>query len=155
MFDLTRKSTLTSVKDWYRQAREHNKACFDWWNVAKYLTDIHRNSFHFLLARNSINSKSLMSLNRLRSQIWYLSHFKCALFLIIPKARRYAAAMKSPTIFCSAQASLNVDEIFKIILCKAFKLKCTIPPVTQAGEAIIEYENPAPAAGPSGAPAPK
>jgi GTP-binding protein of the ras superfamily involved in termination of M-phase len=66
--------------------------------------------------------------------------------------------MKAPTIFCSAQSSLNVDEIFKIVLCKAFKLKCTIPPVSQAGEAIIEYENPAPAAaaaGPSGSAPPK
>jgi GTPase SAR1 family protein len=29
MFDLSRKSTLNSVKEWYRQARGFNKACFD------------------------------------------------------------------------------------------------------------------------------
>jgi hypothetical protein len=28
MFDLTRKSTLSSVKEWYRQARGFNKVCF-------------------------------------------------------------------------------------------------------------------------------
>lgn len=27
MFDLTRNSTLVSIKDWYRRSREHNKAC--------------------------------------------------------------------------------------------------------------------------------
>lgn len=27
MFDLTRKSTLNSVKEWYRQARGFNKVC--------------------------------------------------------------------------------------------------------------------------------
>ena len=29
MFDLSRKSTLNSVKEWYRQARGFNKACLD------------------------------------------------------------------------------------------------------------------------------
>ena len=29
MFDLSRKSTLNSVKEWYRQARGFNKARFD------------------------------------------------------------------------------------------------------------------------------
>ena len=28
MFDLSRKSTLNSVKEWYRQARGFNKVCF-------------------------------------------------------------------------------------------------------------------------------
>jgi GTP-binding protein of the ras superfamily involved in termination of M-phase len=28
MFDLTRKSTLNSIKEWYRQARGFNKVCF-------------------------------------------------------------------------------------------------------------------------------
>jgi GTP-binding protein of the ras superfamily involved in termination of M-phase len=27
MFDLSRKSTLNSIKEWYRQARGFNKAC--------------------------------------------------------------------------------------------------------------------------------
>ena len=28
MFDLSRKSTLNSVKEWYRQARGFNKVCY-------------------------------------------------------------------------------------------------------------------------------
>lgn len=28
MFDLSRKSTLNSIKEWYRQARGFNKVCF-------------------------------------------------------------------------------------------------------------------------------
>ena len=30
MFDLTRKSTLNSIKEWYRQARGFNKVCVCW-----------------------------------------------------------------------------------------------------------------------------
>jgi GTP-binding protein of the ras superfamily involved in termination of M-phase len=29
MFDLTRKSTLNSIKEWYRQARGFNKVCLE------------------------------------------------------------------------------------------------------------------------------
>lgn len=43
MFDLSRKSTLNSVKEWYRQARGFNKVCSnlvnrvfcEWWGTSR------------------------------------------------------------------------------------------------------------------------
>ncbi|KAL6074261.1 Ras GTPase tem1 [Balamuthia mandrillaris] len=107
MFDLSRKSTLISVKEWYRQARGFNK-----------------------------------------SAIPFLIGTKYDLFANFPKeeqeditkqARKFAKAMKAPLVFSSAHASINVQKIFKIVLAKAFDLKCTIAQVTEVGEPILEY----------------
>ncbi len=39
MFDLSRKSTLNSVKEWYRQARGFNKVClFSLYDSPRFLT---------------------------------------------------------------------------------------------------------------------
>ena len=49
MFDLSRKSTLNSVKEWYRQARGFNKACFDFNTyysfISNHLAPPDRNTF--------------------------------------------------------------------------------------------------------------
>lgn len=42
-------------------------------------------------------------------------------------------------IFCSTAASINVQKIFKIVLAKAFDLKCTIPEIHTVGEPILTY----------------
>ena len=55
------------------------------------------------------------------------------------QARKFAKAMKAPLIFCSAAESINVQKIFKIVLSKAFDLKCTIPMQTETGAPILEY----------------
>lgn len=47
--------------------------------------------------------------------------------------------MKAPLIFCSSSYSINVKKIFKIVLAKAFDLRCTIPEIRNIGEPIIEY----------------
>ena len=54
-------------------------------------------------------------------------------------ARKYAAAMKAPLIFCSTAMSINVQKLFKIVLSKAFDIKSTIPAIDQIGEPILEY----------------
>mmetsp|Transcript_18107 Transcript_18107/g.51075 ORF Transcript_18107/g.51075 Transcript_18107/m.51075 type:complete len:243 (+) Transcript_18107:165-893(+) len=110
MFDLTRKSTLTGVKDWYRKARGHNKAAIP-----------------FLVGTKYDQFKDFETGEK--GEITKL-------------ARKYAQAMKAPLIFCSSQSNTNVDKIFKIVLCKAFKLQCNIPQISQVGEPILEYENP-------------
>ncbi|KAG0062521.1 septum-promoting GTP-binding protein 1, partial [Podila minutissima] len=56
-------------------------------------------------------------------------------------ARKFARAMKAPLIFCSTSHSINVQKIFKIVLSKAFDLKCTIPEISEAGAPILEYTN--------------
>lgn len=56
------------------------------------------------------------------------------------KARRFAKAMKASVIFSSTSHSINVQKIFKIVLSKAFDLRCTIPEIENVGEPILLYQ---------------
>lgn len=67
------------------------------------------------------------------------SSFDNLIFTI--KARKYARAMKAPLIFCSTAESINVQKIYKIVLAKAFDLKCTIPEISEIGAPIVEYSH--------------
>ncbi|KJE97098.1 sid3 [Capsaspora owczarzaki ATCC 30864] len=107
MFDLSRKSTLNSVKEWYRQARGFNK------NAISFLIGTKFDIF----AQSPIEEQEEVT----------------------RQARKYAKAMKAPLIFCSTSHAINVQKIFKIVLSKAFDLKCTIPLIENVGEPIIEY----------------
>ena len=113
MFDLSRKSTLNSIKEWYRQARGFNKTAIPFLIGTKY--------DHFATFPTSEQEE-------ITRQV-----------LLINKARRYAKAMKAPLIFCSTSHSINVQKIFKIILSRAFDLKCTIPKMEEMGSPILEY----------------
>eukprot|EP01135_Chromosphaera_perkinsii_P009374 Nk52_evm50s1737 gene=Nk52_evmTU50s1737 len=107
MFDLSRRSTLNSVKEWYRQARGFNKTAISFLVGTKY------DLFATLPANEQEETTR--------------------------QARKFAKAMKAPLIFCSTSHSINVQKIFKIVLSKAFDLKCTIPPIKNVGEPIVEY----------------
>ncbi|KAG4300731.1 hypothetical protein PCANB_002943 [Pneumocystis canis] len=109
MFDLTRKSTLNSIKEWYRQARGFNKTAIPFLVGTKY--------DHFANFPKEDQEE------------------------ITKQARRFARAMKASLIFCSTSHSINVQKIFKIVLSKAFDLKCTIPEIINIGEPILEYTN--------------
>ncbi|CAJ0648853.1 8467_t:CDS:2 [Entrophospora sp. SA101] len=60
---------------------------------------------------------------------------------ITKQARRFAKAMKASLIFCSTSHSINIHKIFKIVLSKAFDIKCTIPEINEVGAPILEYIN--------------
>ncbi|TPX37053.1 hypothetical protein SmJEL517_g00867 [Synchytrium microbalum] len=107
MFDLSRKSTLNSIKEWYRQARGFNKTAIPFLIGTKYDT--------------------FASFPREEQEE------------ITNQARRFAKAMKASLIFCSTSHSINVQKIFKIVLSKAFDLKCTIPCIEEIGAPILEY----------------
>ncbi|CAG8441456.1 8360_t:CDS:10 [Ambispora leptoticha] len=107
MFDLSRKFTLNSIKEWYRQARGFNKIAIPFLIGTKY--------DQFATFPNEEKEE------------------------ITKQARRFAAVMKAPLIFCSTLHSINVQKIFKIVLSKVFDLKCTIPEITEVGEPILEY----------------
>ena len=73
MFDLSRKSTLNSVKEWYRQARGFNKVRFSLiyhgplklnWNTIS----ICRPRYHFLSAPSLIHLRRSRAMNKRRSQ---------------------------------------------------------------------------------------
>ncbi|KAI9837343.1 MAG: hypothetical protein M1819_000417 [Sarea resinae] len=108
MFDLTRKSTLNSIKEWYRQGRGFNKTAIPFLVGTKY--------DHFV--------------NFPREDQEEISN----------QARRFAKAMKASLIFSSTSHSINVQKIFKIVLSKAFDLKCTIPEIQNVGEPLLLYE---------------
>eukprot|EP00033_Pygsuia_biforma_P000530 GCRY01000621.1.p1 GENE.GCRY01000621.1~~GCRY01000621.1.p1 ORF type:complete len:193 (+),score=19.20 GCRY01000621.1:249-827(+) len=107
MFDLSRRSTLNSVKEWYRQARGFNKNAYAFLVGTKY--DV--------FAKQSQEEQEEVT----------------------KQAQKYAKAMKAPIIFCSAAESINVQKIFKIVLSKAFDLKCAVAKIEGVGEPIIEY----------------
>jgi GTP-binding protein of the ras superfamily involved in termination of M-phase len=107
MFDLSRKSTLTSIKNWYKQARTLNKTAPPFLIGTKY------DQFSQMKAEEQEE--------------------------ITTQARRFAKAMKAPLIFCSASHSINVHKIFKIVLAKAFDLKCNVDKIERIGDPIIEY----------------
>ncbi|KAK9895209.1 small monomeric GTPase, partial [Cystobasidium minutum MCA 4210] len=107
MFDLSRKSTLNSIKEWYRQARGFNKTAIPFLVGTKY------DQFSAFTREEQDE--------------------------ITRQSRRFARAMKAPLIFCSTAESINVQKIFKIVLAKAFDLKCTIPETTETGEPLLLY----------------
>ncbi|KAI1362071.1 P-loop containing nucleoside triphosphate hydrolase protein [Xylaria arbuscula] len=108
MFDLTRKSTLNSIKEWYRQGRGFNKTAIPVLVGTKY--------DHFV--------------NFSREEQEEISN----------QARRFAKAMRASLIFSSTSHSINVQKIFKIVLSKAFDLKCTIPEIENVGEPLLLYQ---------------
>ncbi|KAL6721739.1 Ras GTPase tem1 [Lecanora helva] len=109
MFDLTRKSTLNSIKEWYRQGRGFNKTAIPFLVGTKY--------DHFI--------------NFPREEQEEIS----------TQARRFAKAMRASLIFSSTSHSINVQKIFKIVLSKAFDLKCTIPEIENTGEPLLIYQS--------------
>ena len=42
-------------------------------------------------------------------------------------------------IFCLTSVSINVQKILKIVLTKAFDLKCVIPEIKGVGEPVLLY----------------
>ena len=110
MFDLTRKSTLNSIKEWYRQARGFNKTAIPFLVGTKY-------DHYATLPREEQDE-------------------------ITKQATRFSKAMKAPLIFCSTSHAINVQKIFKVLLAKAFDLKCTIPEIKGGGEPLLIYVSP-------------
>ncbi|KAK6332443.1 septum-promoting GTP-binding protein 1 [Orbilia brochopaga] len=109
MFDLTRKSTLNSIKEWYRQGRGFNKTAIPFLVGTKY--------DHFV----NLSKEDQEEISK--------------------QAKRFARAMKASLIFSSTSHSINVQKIFKIVLSKAFDLKCTIPEIENTGDPLLIYQD--------------
>lgn len=131
MFDLSRKSTLLSIKEWYRQARGLNRV--QYWRCSTCFPQcmIHPSCFfHFQTA------------------LAFLVGTKYDIFTTLPPeeqeeidklARKYGKAMKAPVIFTSASHSINVQKIFKIVLSKVFELKSTLEQIEGVGEPLLIF----------------
>jgi hypothetical protein len=80
-----------------------------------------------------------LATNKRRSQNRYVLEIGSAAKANFSQAKRFAKAMHASLIFCSTSASVNVQKIFKIVLAKAFDLKCVIPEIEGVGEPILLY----------------
>jgi len=60
-------------------------------------------------------------------------------------ARRFAAAVDAPLIFCAPSVPINVSNVFKVILIRLFGLAPAVPLLSQPGEPVLHYEMPQPA----------
>jgi GTP-binding protein of the ras superfamily involved in termination of M-phase len=97
MFDLTRKSTLNSIKEWYRQGRGFNKTAIPFLIGTKY--DHFVNFPREEQEEISMQVRNLMNLTNMRSRS------------NIQQAKRFAKAMKASLIFSSTSHSINVQKV--------------------------------------------
>jgi len=109
MFDLYRRSTLISIKEWYRQARGFNRSAIPFLVGTKF---------------DLFTTLSMEEQTEITNQ-----------------ARKFARAMRAPLLFCSAALSINVQKIFKIVLAKAFDLRCNVQEISEIGHPILEYKS--------------
>ena len=58
---------------------------------------------------------------------------------ITKQAKQFAKVMHALLIFCSASTSINMQKIFKIVLIKAFDLKCVIPEIEGVSKLVLLY----------------
>ena len=85
-----------------------------------------------------LNSKALMMLIGTKYDL-YSSFPPDKQNNITLHARKYASAMKAPLVYCSVTNHINIQQIFKLILMKAFDLNVNIKRNENTNEPIIEY----------------
>lgn len=113
MFDLTRKSTLNSIKEWYRQGRGFNKTAIPFLIGTKY--------DHFVNFPREDQEE--ISLQVCRSKL-KKAHFCRHLILTkgFKQAKRYAKAMRASLIFSSTSHSINVQKVWTYFTCDITQL---------------------------------
>ena len=94
MFDLTRKSTLNSIKEWYRQGRGFNKTAIPFLVGTKY--------DHFVNFPKEDQEE-------ISTQVPSIPPFEQ--HASDPVARRFAKAMRASLIFSSTSHSINVQKV--------------------------------------------
>ena len=100
MFDLTRKSTLNSIKEWYRQGRGFNKTAIPLLIGTKY--------DHFVnFPREEQEEISTQVSNDAADSLPLTDHR-------LSQARRFAKAMRASLVFSSTSHSINVQKVYNI-----------------------------------------
>ena len=99
MFDLTRKSTLNSIKEWYRQGRGFNKTAIPFLVGTKY--------DHFVNFPREEQEEISNQVWRSRCRKGEWESFE----LTYAQARRFAKAMRASLIFSSTSHSINVQKV--------------------------------------------
>ena len=99
MFDLTRKSTLNSIKEWYRQGRGFNKTAIPFLIGTKY--------DHFINFPKEEQEE-------ISTQVFHTSTIfsrEQPLMKSNKQAKRFAKAMRASLIFSSTSHSINVQKV--------------------------------------------
>jgi GTP-binding protein of the ras superfamily involved in termination of M-phase len=97
MFDLTRKSTLNSIKEWYRQGRGFNKTAIPFLIGTKY--------DHFVNFPREEQEEISMQVRTCHNLMNMQSRSN------VQQAKRFAKAMKASLIFSSTSHSINVQKV--------------------------------------------
>jgi GTP-binding protein of the ras superfamily involved in termination of M-phase len=97
MFDLTRKSTLNSIKEWYRQGRGFNKTAIPFLVGTKYDTFVNF----------PIDEQEEIS-NQVCCRLLATS--------LTAQAKKFAKAMKASLIFSSTSHGINVQKVGPLFL---------------------------------------
>ena len=146
MFDLTRKSTLNSIKEWYRQGRGFNKTAIPFLVGTKY--------DHFVNFpredQEEISNQVSSRLSNSKANLTFIfrpvdsqkqcEHPSSSAAQATPStSKKYFPPTPSPSL---SQLHINSHpQIFKIVLSKAFDLKCTIPEIENVGEPLLLYQS--------------
>jgi GTP-binding protein of the ras superfamily involved in termination of M-phase len=96
MFDLTRKSTLNSIKEWYRQGRGFNKTAIPVLVGTKY--------DHFV-------NFPIQDQEEISNQVSSIDATVADSVANLSQARRFAKAMRASLIFSSTSHSINVQKV--------------------------------------------
>ncbi|PVU90257.1 hypothetical protein BB560_006224 [Smittium megazygosporum] len=112
MYDLTKRSSLNSVRSWYKQAKGLNE---------KIIPVLVGTKYDLFVTSSNIS---------LEDQI-----------IITQYSRALAKAMGASLVFCSSMHSINVNNIFKIIISKVFGLTPTFNEISEYGLPILEFNN--------------
>ena len=83
-----------------------------------------------------------------RSAAAFLVGTKFDQFILLPKekqaeidrqARKYAKAMKASIVFTSSTHSVNVQNLFKVVLAKVFDLRSTLTKIDTVGDPLLMF----------------
>lgn len=139
VFDLSRPSSLNAIKEWYRQARAFSRDALPFlvgtkWDVFQ-CAEIHEQ--HETNDRVSVCTEGRHLAAVCRELILSL-HLTPHRFSS-RQALRFAKAMQCPLIYTSTLGDVNVRNIYKIVIAKAFGLECGVAEVVGEGEPILLY----------------
>lgn len=147
MFDLTRKSTLNSIKEWYRQGRGFNKTAIPILVGTKYdhfvnfpLQDQEEISNQVQPLPFGWTRSPQVDANRLAGETICQGN-ACVFDILEYEPQHQCPKGTIGPAFCWAQPKLTTRQIFKIVLSKAFDLKCTIPEIENVGEPLLLYQS--------------
>jgi Gtp-binding protein of the ras superfamily involved in termination of M-phase len=156
LFDLSRKSTLLSIKEWYRQARGLNRVSAG--HMIVVFPSEASNALRSILCLQRASDANILPLSiclsaRVLGQNAhaFLVGTKFDIFLTFPAeeqqaidklARKYAKAMKASLVFTSSWHSVNIQKIFKVVLARTFDLPCTVSEIQGVGEPVLLFGDP-------------